>query len=169
MNSLSTTVGGEVINEDDINISSNSRQRTKKPPLMLRGSTTGGHRTEVHRNQMKSIDSKNDVSPRVRATRSNLPRASLNRHRSAPVSDNNASSNFSSSSSRIMRRNRGLSISEKSNTEESVDDVNSRLRSSLLQSMSNLSSRSTATPPFDNRNNYTSSTAVVVVDNDNNF
>jgi len=164
MNSLSTTVGGEVINEDDINISSSSsRQRTKKPPLLLRGSTTGGHRV-VRRNQMKSIvDTKNnDISPRVGATRSNLPRASLNRHRSAPVSNNNASSNFGSSN-RIMRRNRGLSISEKSNTEESVDDVNSRLRSSLLQSMSNLSSRSTATPPFDNRN-YTP--AAVVVDNE---
>ena len=170
MNSLSTTVGGEVINEDDINISSSSsRQRTKRPPLMLRGSTTGGgagHRSVVRRNQMKSIDTKNnnDTSPRVGATRSNLPRASLNRHRSAPVLDNNTSSNFSSSSnSRIMRRNRGLSISERSNADESVDDVNSRLRSSLLQSMSNLSSRSTATPPFDNRN-YTP--VVVAVGNE---
>ena len=175
MNSLSTTVGGEVINEDDINTSSSSsRQRTKKPPLMLRGSTTGGsaghHHRVVRRNQMKSIvDTKNNdnikttSSPRVGA-RSNLPRASLNRHRSAPVSNNTTSSNFSSSS-RIMRRNRGLSISERSTTEESVDDVNSRLRSSLLQSMSNLSSRSTATPPFDNRNNYTSFTAAVE-DND---
>ena len=164
MNSLSITVGGEVINEDDINISSlSSRQRTKKPPLMLRGNTTGGasHHRAVRRNQMKSIDTKNnDISPR--GARSNMPRASLNRHRSAPVSDNNTSSNFGSSS-RIMRRNRGLSISERSNTEESVDDVNSRLRTSLLQSMSNLSSRSTATPPFDNRN-YTTST-VAAVDN----
>jgi len=170
MNSLSTTVGGEVINEDDINISSSStRQRTKKPPLMLRGSTTGGaaghHRSVVRRNQMKSIvDTKNNNDASPRGVRSNMPRASLNRHRSAPVLDNTTSSNFGSS--RIMRRNRGLSISERSNAEESVDDVNSRLRSSLLQSMSNLSSRSTATPPFDNRNNCTSSTVAAVEDNE---